>query len=169
MLWVQSTPLYSAALAHSVKCDCRSRGHELDPSLVPYFYGDEITSTAILPPFADLRRVAVIYKRRYVHKVLVILPRKKCGFVNWPSRHDHSCWLGHKPSNQTNSMKAVYSMKPTLYIIKQSQASNILQHKQFYSIKENTKPSTQPQAVYSIVHSKVYNIKHFSIPLYILQ
>ena len=52
--------------------DCRSRGHELDPSMVPYFHGDyEIISKAILLPSVDSRRVVVSYKRKYVHKVLV--------------------------------------------------------------------------------------------------
>ena len=52
--------------------DCRSRGREFDPGLVPYFCGDhEIISMAILLPSADSRRVVVSYKRKYVHKVLV--------------------------------------------------------------------------------------------------
>ena len=33
------------------------------------------------------------------------LPRKKCGKVNWPSQHDHCCWLGRKTSNQTEQKK----------------------------------------------------------------
>ena len=44
-------------------CDCRSRGWEFDPGLVPYFH--EIISTAILLPSADSRRVVVSYKRKY--------------------------------------------------------------------------------------------------------
>ena len=42
----------------------------------------EIISTAILLPSADSRRVVVSYKGKYLRKVLVKLPRKKCGNVN---------------------------------------------------------------------------------------
>ena len=48
-----------------------SRSHtfvEIDP---------EIISTAILLSSADSRRVVVSYKRKYVHEVLVNLPKKK--------------------------------------------------------------------------------------------
>ena len=53
--------------------DCKSRGPEFDPGLVPYFVeiDHEIISTAILVPSADSRRVVVCYKRKYVHEVLV--------------------------------------------------------------------------------------------------
>ena len=43
----------------------------------------EMISTANFLPSADLKRVVVNYKRKYVHEVLVnawsSLPRKKCG------------------------------------------------------------------------------------------
>ena len=39
----------------------------------------EIICTIIILPSADSRRVVINYKRKYVHKVLVNLPRKKCG------------------------------------------------------------------------------------------
>ena len=48
-------------------------------------------------PSADSRRAVVSYWRKYVHEVLVnrfwrFKPAKeKCGQVNWPSRHYHSC------------------------------------------------------------------------------
>ena len=47
----------------------------------------EIISTAILLSSADLRRVVVRYKRKYVHEVLVkrivkLAQEKKCGLVN---------------------------------------------------------------------------------------
>ena len=53
--------------------DCRSRGREFDPGLVPYFRGDdhEIISMDILLPAAVTRRVVVSYKRKYVNKVQV--------------------------------------------------------------------------------------------------
>ena len=62
----------------------------------------EIISMAILLPSPNSKRVVVNYKQKYVHKVLVkrlliysqACPGKKCGEVNLPSRHDHSCWLG---------------------------------------------------------------------------
>ena len=55
--------------------------------------GHEIISTAVLLPYADLRRVVVSYKRKYVHKVLVNCLVKLVELVNWPSPYDHSCWL----------------------------------------------------------------------------
>ena len=53
--------------------DCRSRGREFDPCLVPYFHGDLSKNNfmVILLPSAFSRRVVVSYKRKYVHKVLV--------------------------------------------------------------------------------------------------
>ena len=53
--------------------DCRPRGCQFDPGLVPYFVeiDHEIISTAILLPSADSRSVVVSYKRKYVHKVPV--------------------------------------------------------------------------------------------------
>ena len=54
--------------------DCRYRGRQFDPGLVPYIHGDcdhEMISTAILLPSPNSRRVVVSYKRKYVHKVLV--------------------------------------------------------------------------------------------------
>ena len=57
--------------------DCKSRGHEFDPGQV-----HEIISMVILLPSADSRRVAVSYKRKYVHEVLVNclvkLAQEKC-------------------------------------------------------------------------------------------
>ena len=53
---------------------CKSRGHEFDPGLVPYFHGDinhEIISTVIFPHSAGSRRVVVSYKPTYVHEILV--------------------------------------------------------------------------------------------------
>ena len=44
--------------------DCRSRGREIDPGLVPYLseIDHDIISTAILLSSADSRRVVVSYK-----------------------------------------------------------------------------------------------------------
>ena len=59
--------------------DCRSMGRELIPARSHTFVETdfEIISTFILLPSADSRRVVVSYKLKYVHKVLVSLPRKK--------------------------------------------------------------------------------------------
>ena len=103
--------------------DCRSRGCEFDPSLVPYFRRDWSwnNSTAILLPFADSRRVVFSYKLKYVHKVLVnrlVKPaqQKKVWLDELPSRHDQSCWLGHKTQNQTKHLSLlcclVFSLQP---------------------------------------------------------
>ena len=68
--------------------DCRSRGREFDPGPVPYFREDyEIISTVYSLPLNHSRRIAVSYKRNYVHEVLVnclfkLAPEKKCGKVN---------------------------------------------------------------------------------------
>ena len=53
--------------------DCRSRGLQFNPGPVTYFFVEidhEIISMAPLPS-ADLRRVVVSCRRKYVHKVLV--------------------------------------------------------------------------------------------------
>ena len=49
----------------------RSRGCEFDPGTVPYFGGGDFYGH--YPPSAYSRKVVVRYKRKYVHKVLVIL------------------------------------------------------------------------------------------------
>ena len=53
--------------------DYISRGGEFDPGLAHTFVeiDHKITSTAILLPSPDSRRVVVSCKRKYVHKVLV--------------------------------------------------------------------------------------------------
>ena len=85
-------------VAQSVTClTADPRGREFDPSPVPYFRGDwdhDIISMAILLPFADSRRVVVSYEWKYVHEALVKRIVKLAQEVNWPSWHDHSCWLG---------------------------------------------------------------------------
>ena len=46
-------------------------------------------------PLIYSRRVVVSYKRKYVHELLVNrLFKPAQEKVNWPSRNDHSCWLG---------------------------------------------------------------------------
>ena len=54
--------------------DCRSRGLKFYRSPVPDFVkiDHEIISTAIILPSTDSRRVVASYKRKYVHKVLVL-------------------------------------------------------------------------------------------------
>ena len=37
------------------------------------------------------------------------LSMKKCGKVNWPFLHDHSCWLGHKATHQAGKSSKWYS------------------------------------------------------------
>ena len=65
--------------------DCRYTSHRFDFDLVPYFHkiDHEMISTATLLPSTDSRRVAVSYKQKYVHKVLVNglvkLAQEKCG------------------------------------------------------------------------------------------
>ena len=56
----------------------RSRGHQFDPSPVPYFWeidpgiDHEIISTVFSSlPLNSSRRVVVSFKRKYVHEVLV--------------------------------------------------------------------------------------------------
>ena len=75
--------------------DCRSRGHEYDLALSHTFVEIDckIISTAILLPLADSRRVIVIYKQKYVHKVLVnhsVKLAQEKSVVRRLSRHDHS-------------------------------------------------------------------------------
>ena len=88
----------------SYRCvsDCRSRGCEFDPGPVPYFRGDWLCNHfySHSPPFSwFIQEVLVSVTSEsmctnYWLTACSSLPRKKCGKVNWPSRHDHSCWLG---------------------------------------------------------------------------
>ena len=98
-------PGHVAQLVASLTAD--SKGRELDPGPVPSFRGNWSWNNfySRSPTSAESRGVAVCYKQKYVNKVfvnrVVKLAQEKCGLVNWPSRHDHSCWLGPKTSNQT--------------------------------------------------------------------
>ena len=85
------------------KSDCRSRGCEFDPGLVPYLSGDWSWNNFYghFSPSSDSRRIFVSYKRKYVHEVLVNRLVKLATEKNELSRHDHSCWLRRKTSNQT--------------------------------------------------------------------
>ena len=64
-----------------------------------YFHGDndhDLISTVILLLPLDSRKVAVSYKRMYVHEILVTRIFKLAQEKVWlgelrPSRHDHSC------------------------------------------------------------------------------
>ena len=99
---------------------CRSRGHEFDPSPVPYFCGDWSWNNFYghSPPYADSRRV-VSYKGKYVHKVLVKCLVKPAQEKVWlceltvPTWHDLSCWLRRKESNQPWESQTVWTqIKP---------------------------------------------------------
>ena len=46
--------------------------------------------------------------------------------MNWPSRHDHSCWLGGKASNQTNQTNDQVSLKPSCSATETSKDTEIL-------------------------------------------
>ena len=82
--------------------DCRSRGRVFDPGLVPYFPGDWSWNNSYyhFPPFWWIIQEGLLSVTsesmctKYWLTACSSLPRKKCGLVNWPSRHDHSCWLG---------------------------------------------------------------------------
>ena len=64
--------MYAVCRNNLIKLDCRSRGRKFLALTHTFVEIDhEIISTAILLPSADSRRVVVIYKRKYVHKVLV--------------------------------------------------------------------------------------------------
>ena len=82
--------------------DCRSRGREFDPGPVPYFRGDWSWNNFYghSPPFRWIIQEGLLSVTsesmctKYWLTACSSLPRKKCGWVNWPSRNDHSCWLG---------------------------------------------------------------------------
>ena len=82
--------------------DCRSRGGEFDPGLVPYFRGDWSWNNFYghSPPFRWFIQEGLLSVTsesmctNYWLTACSSLPRKKCGEVNWPSRNDHSCWHG---------------------------------------------------------------------------
>ena len=90
--------------------DCRFRGHEFNPDLVPYFRGDWSWNNIYghYPSSAESRRVVVSYKRKYVHNVLVNLAQEKVWLGELIAWHDHSCWLGHKTTNKSNKSKNVW-------------------------------------------------------------
>ena len=94
----------------SSEFDCRSRGHEFIPGLIPNFCGDWSWNHFYghSPPLADSWKAVISYK--YVHKVLVNHLLVKLAQMNWPSRHDHSCWLGRKTSNQPTKTWQKYLM-----------------------------------------------------------
>ena len=86
------------------KCvsDCNSSGREFDPGPVPYFRGDWSWNNFYghSPPFRWFIQEGLLSVTsesmctNYWLSACSSLPRKKCGLVNWPSRNDHSCWLG---------------------------------------------------------------------------
>ena len=88
--------------------DCISRGREFDPGPVPYFGGDWSWNNFYghSPPFRWIIQEGLLSVTReslctkYWLTACSSLPRKKCGKVNWLSRHDHSCW--RKAKKQTN-------------------------------------------------------------------
>ena len=98
--------------------DCRLRGCEFIPRLVPYFSGDfPLSFSSLLMNHS--RRVVVCYKWKYVHEVLVYclfkLAQEKI-VVRWT---DHPAMaiavdLGHKATKQTNKNNWNYC-KPNVY------------------------------------------------------
>ena len=97
-------PLSAVCNVSGNRCesDCRSRCREFDPGPVPYFRGDWVWNNFYghSPPFPWIIREGLLSVTsesmctKYWLTACSSLPRKKCGKVNWPSRHDHSCWLG---------------------------------------------------------------------------
>ena len=47
---------------------------------------------------ADSSRAVVSYWRKDVHSLRKPV-QQQCAYVNWPSWHDHSCWLGLKTTH----------------------------------------------------------------------
>ena len=84
--------------------DCRSRGLEFDSGPVPYFPGNWSWNNfySHSPPFLwiiqegllSVTSESICTKFSIWLTACLSLARKKCGKVNWASRHDHSCWLG---------------------------------------------------------------------------
>ena len=81
-------------IAQSVMCLTANPGSGVRSGLGPIL---SLRSFSSLP-------LVVSYKPKYVHEVLVNclvkLAQKKKSVV---TRHDHSCWLGRKESNQTKN------------------------------------------------------------------
>ena len=79
-------------IAQSAKCQAADTCLTLDPGVarsIPvrsHTFVENGHETVIHLPSADSRRIAVSYKRKYVHEVLVTclvkLAPKKCGYVN---------------------------------------------------------------------------------------
>ena len=84
--------------ASSVGCACAwyADGRGFDPPVQQHSFmeiGHEIISIAVLPlPLIQVRQLSVTAERLYTKYTK--LAQEKCGWVNWPSRHNHSYWLG---------------------------------------------------------------------------
>ena len=82
--------------------DCRSRDREFNPGLVQCFPGDWSWNNFYghSPPIRWIIQEGLLSVTResvctkYWLTAFSSLPRKKCGKMNWPSNHDHRCWLG---------------------------------------------------------------------------
>ena len=105
LLWVNNYYLY---ISNSALEQWKQLNYQTDPGVASSIparshtfveIDHEIISMVILLlPLIYSRRVVVSYKRKYVHELLVnplFKPaQEKVWLVNWPSRNDHSCWLG---------------------------------------------------------------------------
>ena len=85
--------------------DCRSRSRKFDPSPVPYFRGDWSWNNFYRhsPPFCLIIQeglLSVTSESMYLNNFKLAQEKMWIGeltvppwLVNWPSHHDHSCWL----------------------------------------------------------------------------
>ena len=81
-------------------------------------------------------------------------PKKKCGHVNWPSQHDHSCWLGCKASNQTKKQN-ITNTEPTLATLSVSATLAISSMSRFVFVFKPSKIS--PSLSWEIFYNKIHN------------
>ena len=91
--------------------NCKSRGHNFDPSQVPYFLCDWSWNN-FFGRSADSRRVVVSYKRKYVHKVLVnrlVKLAQEKSVVRWTDWPDMTIAVDWDAKHQTKPNQKTYN------------------------------------------------------------
>ena len=116
LLYPFTGPRSAVGSVYGYRCvsDCNSRGREFDPGPVPYFRGDWSWNNFYghSPPFLWFIQEGLLSVTsesmctNYWLSACSSLPRKKCGYVNWPSRNDHR----RKATKPTNNQQPTISL-----------------------------------------------------------
>ena len=94
---------------HSLKWKWTADGPGFDPRVRQHSFvatGHGINSTAIISlTLIQVGLLSITTAERmcsYYWLTLRKPAQEQCGYVNWPSRHDHNRWLGRKTKHQIN-------------------------------------------------------------------